>query len=696
MHRRHPFLRTLAGVQRERLATEITLRRLTPDEVGTVIQETFGTGPVSAEFRDAVYARCEGNPFFTEELLKALVESGGIYRTATGWERKPVAELRIPTSIREAVHARIERLSPEAQATLSAAAVIGLRFPFAILRATAGGIPTDLLPHLRQFIELQLVIEEGGDDDVYAFRHALTREVVYDDLLAPERKALHRAVAAALEAQPRTEPALLALHLLAAGDTQAAIPRLLEAADRALAAGAPREAAAHYERALEIGLGDADLARTLEALSRACRHFDLTRCRRPAEQALALYRTAGDRRGISRTLLILSTVAGLHADIRAEAMIAEALEAVDELGDTVELARALVRSAVGIGNSGSLADLRDLADRLLALGQRLHDEQAIAQAYVFQGVALLNDDPDAALEHMARGRTHATSTGNTEMAFGMFIWNVAGLTYLRRPQQEIFDAIDEGLRFSREHGVEETPLIPMRAYHHLNHGEWDEALASAKEIDGPSSWYDNVIEIRARIAEGREGPAAAVPLYREHARAWNALAGAIRPPALLSTAYAALLAGERPTASAALDELRRLEPSGIALFEMGGSRLLLCAALLDQPEWLDRVEPVLQRSEWTARRAHVVACAAIRSFLAGDAGICGRELSDMAAMDPPPSNFGLDTGQVDLILGLAREARSRGWMIGPEWHGALASAAAFAEKAKATWWLEELAKVTPA
>lgn len=204
MHRRHPFLRTLASLQRERLVTEIALRRLTADEVATLIQETFATTtPVSGEFRDAVYARCEGNPFFTEELLKALVESGGIYRTATGWERKPVKELRIPTSIREAVHARIERLSPEAQATLSAASVIGLRFPFAVLGATAGGTPADLLAHLRQFIELQLVVEEGGEDDLYAFRHALTREVVYDELLAPERKALHRAVAAALEALPQ-------------------------------------------------------------------------------------------------------------------------------------------------------------------------------------------------------------------------------------------------------------------------------------------------------------------------------------------------------------------------------------------------------------------------------------------------------------------------------------------------------------
>lgn len=171
VYRRHPFLRTLANLQRERLTAEIALRRLTPDEVARLIRETFAAAnPVSAEFRDAIYARSEGNPFFTEELLKALVETGDIYRAQSGWERKPIAELRIPASIREAVHGRIERLSTEAQATLSAAAVVGLRFPFDVLRAAAGAGSADVLGHLRQFIELQLVVEIGGDDDAYAFR----------------------------------------------------------------------------------------------------------------------------------------------------------------------------------------------------------------------------------------------------------------------------------------------------------------------------------------------------------------------------------------------------------------------------------------------------------------------------------------------------------------------------------------------
>ena len=101
MHRRHPLLRALAELQRERVTTEIALKRLTPDETKEVIRATFAQSDpnvnISDEFRDAIHARSEGNPFFTEELLKAVVESGGVYFDAqTGWQRKPIDQLEIP------------------------------------------------------------------------------------------------------------------------------------------------------------------------------------------------------------------------------------------------------------------------------------------------------------------------------------------------------------------------------------------------------------------------------------------------------------------------------------------------------------------------------------------------------------------------------------------------------------------------
>ncbi|MDQ3096580.1 MAG: AAA family ATPase, partial [Chloroflexota bacterium] len=139
MHRRHPLLRVLASMQRERVVGEIALGRLTRDEVRELIHATLlptdPTVQVGDEFRDALYDRAEGNPFFTEELIKSLVDSGDVFHSAeAGWSRKPIEQMKIPGSVREAVRTRIEKLTPEAQATLSAAAAIGLRSSFDLLR----------------------------------------------------------------------------------------------------------------------------------------------------------------------------------------------------------------------------------------------------------------------------------------------------------------------------------------------------------------------------------------------------------------------------------------------------------------------------------------------------------------------------------------------------------------------------------
>ncbi|MDQ2950636.1 MAG: AAA family ATPase, partial [Chloroflexota bacterium] len=438
MHRRHPLLRTLVNLQRERLATEITLRRLTADEVGQLIRETFASSEAtSAEFRNAVFARSEGNPFFTEELLKAMVDSGGIYRTATGWERKPIAELRIPSSIRESVHARVERLSPEAQVALSAASVIGLRFPFEVLRATSGATATDLLMHLRAFIELQLVVEEGGDEDSYAFRHALTREVVYDELLAPERKALHRAVATALESPPRVEPGLLALHLIAAGEAARAVTHLIAAARQAHAADAPREAAGGYERALEIGVPEDQLGPVLEDLARAYQPFDITRARRAAERAVERYRNAGDRRGLSRTLLLQGLFASMLADGRGLELLTAARDVVDDLGDTPELANALIQLGGQRATRGEWIQAGELAVRVLQLAERLEGPRARYGGALLAGIGLVDGSPEEALRLMTQARDVARAGRLIDEALFAWMWMTIAVQRTDRPPSEL-------------------------------------------------------------------------------------------------------------------------------------------------------------------------------------------------------------------------------------------------------------------
>src|SRR2546428_6798978 len=188
---------------------------------------------------------------------------------------------------------------------------------------------------------------------------------------------------------------------------------------------------------------------------------------------------------------------------------------------------------------------------------------------------------------MTLGRELAMAAGLPESAVRGYSMESWVLLRDGRSNETELAAIDEGLAYALRHGIEQTSLVPTRAYLHLNHAEWDEALASAELIASDSGWYDNALEIRARIAEGRDGPEAARPLYLEHAKAWRMVSDAPNANVPVSTAYAALLGGDRAGAEAALAELRSLGDVAVILAAYEGSRLVLCATLLNQPEWLD-------------------------------------------------------------------------------------------------------------
>ena len=191
---------------------------------------------------DGVFARAEGNAFFTEELLAAASTGSGV----------------LPATSSELLRGRIQGVSEPAGQALRVAAVIGRRAPHRLLAAVAGldGRPLD--EALREAVAGKLLVSRPGDDG-YEFRHALLREVAYADLLPGERARLHGEVAAAIAAHPgwaggtdATVAAELANHWDAAGDAERALPAAVEAGDQAERGYAFAEAQRHFERALEL------------------------------------------------------------------------------------------------------------------------------------------------------------------------------------------------------------------------------------------------------------------------------------------------------------------------------------------------------------------------------------------------------------------------------------------------------------
>ncbi len=495
MHRRHPLLRVLGTMQRERAVSEISLGRLDREQVRALIDATFRQKDpnirVSDEFRDAIYARSEGNPFFTEELLKSLVESGDVYfREGSGWDRKPIEELRIPGSVREAVRERIDRLSADAQTTLSAAAVVGLRTPFELLRSVRGIDERDLEGHLRELIEQQLGVELGGDDDEYGFRHALTKEVVYDDLLVRERKRLHRSVAHALSADDRAEPALVAHHLIAAGEGEAAVPHLLRAAERAFRTYAPREAAAHYEKALEVGVTALDLPGATERLAEAYHLYDWSLSRKAADEAAALYRERRDVRGESRMLRLASRSTWQLGDPdRALEIARTALAVLDGVEEGVEHGRAIAHLATHEMLSRHDDQAIALADRAIALGERDRDTWTVANGLITKGTSLSRTSRDAGRELLRRGLDLAVEGGMPDVAVRGF----TNIVIVADPR-DADRIIDEAAAYAARHGIQHPMLQNLRVWNETYRGNWDASLAAAAGVPEGSYWRTSVLD----------------------------------------------------------------------------------------------------------------------------------------------------------------------------------------------------------
>ena len=697
MHRRHPFLRTLAELQRERLVTEIQLNRLTPDETRELIRATFATRDpdvrVSEEFRDAVYARSEGNPFFTEELLKAIVDSGGVYwKDGDGWARKPIDQMTIPGSIREAVRSRVEELSVEARETLSAASVIGHRFAFELLRDVTGEDERTLETRIREFIELQLVTDASGGDEEHAFRHALTREVVYDDLLVRERKRLHRAVGDALEKDPDAEPSLVAHHLLAAGDQQRAVPKLLEAATRAAKADAPRDAAAHFERAIEIGVPDTALPVILEQLAETYQHFDEARSLKAAMEAAAAFEQRGDQRGRSRSLRLASRQHWLRGEGEAAATAAREAIAVLQGDESVELARALAHLSGLHMTAGRREEAIEIADRAIALSERFNDPFALSNALISKGSAMIDAGWSAAeaVALIDRGRSVALEAGLVTTAARAWNNQSLFLSFIGWSLERQLAFVREGIAYARSHGQERS----MVAW--LQRGE-AELLAQSGDLEGAVRAWDAVRQ-RSDYLGGvgpamwilaLDGPAAARPvaveaLERRHGDPQQFV------PRLGLAALVLVLSGD-------VDEARR---HAEALLERCGEKGV--AGMVGGP-WHTLIAPVAVATgvygllevigSWQrapspeAGEQRLAALAAANAIRAGDLATAGTSLMRHGEI---ARKLGFPFTAAQLVVNAGIIAGMDTVATLPEWVAPLRSARDFATTAKARWWLEQL------
>jgi predicted ATPase len=251
---RPALINWLAQQDRERRAQEFSLARLTHSDVDAMLIAIFDLHPTTrSELLNTLYPLTEGNPFFVEEVLTSLQAAGGIFYSEGTWKSNALEHLRIPRSIQAAVQQRSDRLTESARELLTLAAVAGRRFDVDLLLQVTRQTEEQLLQRLKELIAAQLVVEESGEQ--FAFRHALTRHAIYEQLLKRERKVLHRTLAETMEQVYRTALDAhledLAYHFMRAEVWAKVLTYAQPAGEKAQALYAPRAAAEHFTNALE-------------------------------------------------------------------------------------------------------------------------------------------------------------------------------------------------------------------------------------------------------------------------------------------------------------------------------------------------------------------------------------------------------------------------------------------------------------
>src|SRR5437588_3844773 len=236
---------------------QINMPPLPPTQAAILLQDHFGNDPSLALLSRNIIERAQGNPFFLEELVNALVERGdfegekGAYRLKGGIDTIP-----LPSTVQAVVAARIDRLEENAKKVLEIASVVGREISTSILDTIAGFAPAELSQAARYLRQAELLYDVPPfEQRLLAFRHPLIQEVAYRSLLHERRRELHSKVAQAIESlfkdHAEERASLLAYHLEQAGENLKAAQQNMRAAVW-IGTNDPRQALRSWKKVREL------------------------------------------------------------------------------------------------------------------------------------------------------------------------------------------------------------------------------------------------------------------------------------------------------------------------------------------------------------------------------------------------------------------------------------------------------------
>ncbi len=558
--RAHPLRIALGDLATAASVERLAVRPLSRDGVARLVEG----GDVDV---DTVWRLTSGNPFYVTELL-----AHGAHE--------------IPGSVRDVVLARVAQLGPQATAVVEATAIAPPSLDAALLLAVCG----EAIDAVDECIASGVLHAAGGS---VAFRHELSRAAVEESLSPARRLALHRSVLLALTGSPRADADLarIAHHAEEAADRDAVLRFAPAAAEEAARAGAYRESAAQYARALRFGgdLAPGARADLLEGRSRACYLADdQTEAIEVVREAIRCRQQEGAPLKEARALTELTDY------LWCRGYYGEAAETVDrasqlaaERPEQREHAYVLHTQALQALYRGDVDRCFEPARRAITIGARFGDEFIAGHARVTIGSATADGDLEHGLGLIEEAVQTARRNGEHEVAArGMNHLVFCPMPWNRHDLVERY--IDDAIEYCTEHTQDlwRINVQAIAARWALDRGRWDDAVRYSRAvIDDPreSPWtHHEALCVLALVRARRGDPGArdaladadvvGVPLEVQFAHVDLAAARAEvawleRAVADVDTATAAMLSGPAepvdPEAVARLHFWRRLAGLGV-------------------------------------------------------------------------------------------------------------------------------------
>jgi DNA-binding CsgD family transcriptional regulator/tetratricopeptide (TPR) repeat protein len=457
--------RLLAELVRDERVEHVELAPLTGEETARQISGIVG-GPADAALADWAYRRGGGNPYFTEELVAT---------------RAGRLEATVPDSLRAVLLARMALVPEPAREVLRIAAAAEDRVDHAVLQRATGLGDSEVAAAVHELLDAHVLVR-GRDSSAYGFRHALAREALYSELLAPERQALHARLAAALDAtfgEPErgaAEWSALAHHWDAAGDAPRALGAAIAAGGAATTVYAFADAERQLERARRLwgevaaadrpeDIDESELLRRLAEAARLAGQWD--DAIPIAEAALAALPPAVDPRRIARIELLLST---LHRDTDAAVGHARRALALLPPGPSAERSAAVLRLATAHAYGALPSDTRERALEALEAARAAGVAADMGAAHRMIGAALAwGGHAEAGLTNLRKACDMALEHDRGEDYVRAVDWLGAALMMLGRTD-EALGVYQGAMEQVRRDGLA------------LSHGIWIETNAAECEL----------------------------------------------------------------------------------------------------------------------------------------------------------------------------------------------------------------------